>query len=69
MLALRAALGASAAGCLPVHPFGNGMQAAYAPYRAALVRTNGKSQAEAEAEEATTKAQLPLKILTIKDPR
>jgi hypothetical protein len=61
MRALRAALGVGAAGCLlslPVvaaDPFTDALQAAYAPYRAALFRTSGKSQPE--AGQATIQAQ------------
>jgi hypothetical protein len=67
MLAFRAALSACAAGCLlalpavAADPFTDAMQAAYAPYRAALFRTNGKSQPE--AEQATTQAQQAWKSL------
>lgn len=43
---------AAAASTLPAHaadPITSAMQAAYAPYRAALFRTNSKAQAESEA--------------------
>lgn len=67
MLAFHATLSACAAGCLlslsavAADPFTDAMQAAYAPYRAALFRTNGKSQPE--AEQATTQAQQAWKSL------
>ncbi|MGL6110468.1 MAG: hypothetical protein ACRC2B_10265 [Rubrivivax sp.] len=61
------ALASLTVGCLMACPalsadaFTDGMQAAYVPYRAALLRTNSKAQAE--AEQATALAQQAWKTL------